>query len=590
MASYYYQQPQGGYVNELDLNSLLNLLHQEQFNQHRNQIPHHYYNHRPQHRQQHQQQQQQHQHQKQQRAQQPLIHYYSPRPSQLQIQPYKQQQPSARPRVVKKLETEDEYQIQIYKPYGNFNNYEVQVVKAQPPLIKIVISAPADNFKISNTFNLNYIDIENINWRWYKSENILCLNIPKKLHYIHSSIEDIFNCLFGGSGITDDDANAVANADEDADEDEYEYEEPVELHLLEDAKGDSKQNDEVESGNLEEYERLLQEAAEALKQKKQKKKQQRQQKDKSGVANGSHPGFSKLEQDEEDRLEDHEKLLEDAANALKQKKDKNNKPDAAVATSSDVSAEDKKAKELEYKAAEEAAALARKKQEVEEKNALKENKALEGNKSLEEKKREFAQKQKETEERIKQAQLELERLVKQQEELEKESGNRKDGLKQVEAKAEADQEQEQDQDQEKPSTQKKEQLAIKDENKQRQIDEIRKQQQLQQQELLNQFFGFNLGPVLTDCLPKPQDNSIKQTKKKQVQEIATNLVPKEETGTTTSMLKSNSKENESKTPNVKQSLKDTARANSGKIKRRESPLLEDVEDEESVLWRKKFDH
>ena len=49
---------------------------------------------------------------------------------------------NTRPRVIKKLETEDEFQIQIYKPYGNYNNYEVNVVKSNP-LLSMSLSAPS---------------------------------------------------------------------------------------------------------------------------------------------------------------------------------------------------------------------------------------------------------------------------------------------------------------------------------------------------------------------------------------------------------------------------------------------------------------
>lgn len=174
MSYYYTAQP---YANPVDLDSLLSLLHQQQFRSSPQpkarslQAYPHYYTatqHPPRYHKQQQQQQQQH-----------------------------QQPRNSRPRVVQKLETEDEYQIQIYKPYGNFNNYEVKVVKLQPPLIKVIIFSHQDDFKIDFNFNVNYIDIENINWRWYKQDNILSLNIPKKLHYIHSNLNDVINCLLG---------------------------------------------------------------------------------------------------------------------------------------------------------------------------------------------------------------------------------------------------------------------------------------------------------------------------------------------------------------------------------------------------------
>ena len=104
---------------------------------------------------------------------------------------------NTRPRIVKKLETEDEFQIQIFKPYGNFQNYEVSVIKSTPPIVNVVITSVQDNFQTSIPFNVNYIDIQNINWQWYKAENILVLNIPKRIHFVHLNVQDILNCLLG---------------------------------------------------------------------------------------------------------------------------------------------------------------------------------------------------------------------------------------------------------------------------------------------------------------------------------------------------------------------------------------------------------
>lgn len=116
-----------------------------------------------------------------------------------QQQYYQQPRVNSKPRIIKKLETEDEFQIQIQKPYGNYNNYEVKVVKSStPPLVNIIIQSEQDNFKQTFQFNINYIDIENINWQWYRQRNILCLNIPKRIHYVHLNLEDILNCLFNG--------------------------------------------------------------------------------------------------------------------------------------------------------------------------------------------------------------------------------------------------------------------------------------------------------------------------------------------------------------------------------------------------------
>ncbi|KAK6465978.1 hypothetical protein DFJ63DRAFT_333367 [Scheffersomyces coipomensis] len=105
----------------------------------------------------------------------------------------------AKPRVVKKIENEDGYQIQIFKPYGNFNNYEVKVVKIpsyNQSIINVILQSKQDQFKKVFQFKLDDILYDQINWELYKSENILILNIPKRVKVCHTdSFENLFNAF-----------------------------------------------------------------------------------------------------------------------------------------------------------------------------------------------------------------------------------------------------------------------------------------------------------------------------------------------------------------------------------------------------------
>ncbi|KAG2730854.1 hypothetical protein G9P44_006003 [Scheffersomyces stipitis] len=117
----------------------------------------------------------------------------------------------SKPKIVKKIETEDEYQIQVYKKTGDFNNYEVRAIKVpkqfsqQPQLINVILQSAKDSFKKTFQFKEQDINVEDINWEWYKQENILVLNVPKKVHVCHSnSFEDLASMLgfpFGAFGL-----------------------------------------------------------------------------------------------------------------------------------------------------------------------------------------------------------------------------------------------------------------------------------------------------------------------------------------------------------------------------------------------------
>lgn len=104
------------------------------------------------------------------------------------------------PKIIKKVETEDAYQIQIFKNYGTFESYEVKAVKnslypANSNIINLVIESEADNFRKIFQFNLNDIEVSKIDWEYYSSENVLVLNVPKK---IKVCCDDLTNALFQG--------------------------------------------------------------------------------------------------------------------------------------------------------------------------------------------------------------------------------------------------------------------------------------------------------------------------------------------------------------------------------------------------------
>lgn len=106
-----------------------------------------------------------------------------------------QQYEANRPKIVKKVETEDKYQIQIFKRQGNFNSYEVRVLRSgayASDLINLVIESRRDDFRRVFQFNLNDIEVGDIDWEYYADENVLVLNVPKKVKYC---ADDYLNSL-----------------------------------------------------------------------------------------------------------------------------------------------------------------------------------------------------------------------------------------------------------------------------------------------------------------------------------------------------------------------------------------------------------
>ncbi|RCK65422.1 hypothetical protein Cantr_01363 [Candida viswanathii] len=452
---------------------------------------------------------------------------------------------NTRPRIVKKLETEDEFQIQIFKPYGNFQNYEVSVVRSTPPIVNVVITSIQDNFQTSIPFNVNYIDIQNINWQWYKAENLLVLNIPKRIHFVHSNVQDILNCLLGHQ----------------EEEDEEDGEAELDAHL---------------DNSLADHDKLIAEATAALKNPQQQPYSDKQvQQDfqskarattaaaKAAQAGKKREQFirakkeleaqRKAQQDYQDKygdlaardanlqdtVQEHEDLIALAVNALKQ----------VSGSSSKQVKQDLQAKEEHLAAGAQAAAEARKKEEADKVTS------------------EIEAQRRAAHAKILAAQKELEEIAKKEAEAEKAHNvARQRELEQAKAKVEAEEHEAEDAE-----------LAKKQE-----YEEFVKKQQ----EFLQQFFGLNLGPVIpgpnganafyTNDKANGNGNSKQpQAAKKEKPKVAPK--PKQ--------FKSSPK-----VPTVA-SAAVTAASNGKKAgKLRHSPSLEEVEDEESVLYNKKFGH
>lgn len=91
-----------------------------------------------------------------------------------------QQRPQARPKITQKIETEDDYQIHISKPFGGFDSYEVRALRSGNGLVRLVIESEVDDFQASVSFALSDIDLQNTNWHYIRTSNTLVLSVPKK--------------------------------------------------------------------------------------------------------------------------------------------------------------------------------------------------------------------------------------------------------------------------------------------------------------------------------------------------------------------------------------------------------------------------
>ena len=153
----------------------------------------------------------------------------------------------------------------------------MNVVKSNPPIVNVVISSVQDNFKTVLPFNVNYIDIDNINWQWYKQQNVLVLNIPKRIHYVHLNVQDILNCLLGCNDV---DASSALKAPN---------QQPY-------AKPQTKKDVQAKTTpKKEEFAKVKKE-----------------------IANNNNNNLASRDANLKDSIEEHENLIKQAANALKQ--------------------------------------------------------------------------------------------------------------------------------------------------------------------------------------------------------------------------------------------------------------------------------
>lgn len=120
---------------------------------------------------------------------------------QLQLQQYREQQLAAqRPKIIKKVETEEGFQIQIHKATGNFQSYEVKVVKAygNAKLVNLIIESKADDFSKVFQFSLDDIEVSEIDWEYFERENVLVLKVPKKVKFCTDDFANSVLCSLLG--------------------------------------------------------------------------------------------------------------------------------------------------------------------------------------------------------------------------------------------------------------------------------------------------------------------------------------------------------------------------------------------------------
>ncbi|KAI5949563.1 hypothetical protein KGF54_005440 [Candida jiufengensis] len=461
-----------------------------------------------------------------------------------------------KPRVIKKLETEDEFQIQIYKPYGNYNNYEVLIKHIQPhqPIINLEIYSKEDQFKVIFKFNLNYIDINNINWKWYKQNNILVLNIPKKLHFINHQYDDILNHLLDSNSHLLNNGQCFENND---DEVGY-YLNNNEQEPQEDE--DEAEQDENLDNSLNDHDKLIRDAINSLiSQNHQsngnyKPKQQQQQPPKDLEAK------QKAEKQAKEEEEAKQKAIEEAEAKRKAEFEQAKKQAEELQAKQKAEAEAKQKAEAEAKHKAELESQRKAKLEA---KKQKQQELLKKKQELSEKRKQFELKQQKDAKLLQDQQLEIDNLLKQHEiESENDIGHDVDDY---------------DQDFTNPA-------FIKE-----------------QQDYLNKLFGYNLGPVLFNNLSgqgqpqqrqQPQSQSKQPPQQQQQQQQEQHIPPQKPQKPINLKPKTQQQQQQQpqSTSSKKPLPKQINKLNLPNIKKSNSPTIEDVEDEESILFRKKFDH
>lgn len=87
-----------------------------------------------------------------------------------------------KPKFIKRVETDDLYQIQLFKDLGNFRSYKLRVSadSRNPFVVNLVVESFVDGFKKVFQFLSKDIDIDRISWQQYERHSALILNVPKR--------------------------------------------------------------------------------------------------------------------------------------------------------------------------------------------------------------------------------------------------------------------------------------------------------------------------------------------------------------------------------------------------------------------------
>lgn len=81
--------------------------------------------------------------------------------------------------LTREFDTETEFQLQIYKSWAGYDDYEVTVVRDRNGLSFLKVTSQRDRFVRRYEIDVPSVDLENIRWELNKSHNILELHVPK---------------------------------------------------------------------------------------------------------------------------------------------------------------------------------------------------------------------------------------------------------------------------------------------------------------------------------------------------------------------------------------------------------------------------
>lgn len=79
----------------------------------------------------------------------------------------------------REFESDGEFQLQIHKPYGGFEDYEVTVVRDRNGIAFLKVFSDHDHFLRRYEIDVTGVDLELIEWELNKKHNILILHVPK---------------------------------------------------------------------------------------------------------------------------------------------------------------------------------------------------------------------------------------------------------------------------------------------------------------------------------------------------------------------------------------------------------------------------